>query len=191
MRNVAREAHSAANTRTDDEAEAVTGHARGTYGASEAEERSGVIVSWKMIVLDEPTRKFLECLSTERKKSGLTLRKLSEAIDAPLGTVKMYELGLNYPSLAILMRLAKVLCYDLSESVNYKVYYGMLCPREIKRKLRRYGLTYTELSKLTGYPKENVYASVNQKRYGSVLCLSAVLGVLKQEEELEVLRKRV
>ena len=101
----------------------------------------------------------------------------------------MYELGLNQPSLGVLMRLAELLGYDLSESVNYKVYHGLLRPYNLKRSLRRYSLSYVELSRLTGYASANIYASVNQKPYGSISCLLSVLEVLRQEREQEALRK--
>lgn len=143
----------------------------------------------KTIALDDATRKFLCTLSKARRKARLTLRELASAIGAPVGTVKMYELGLNLPSLGILMRLAEFFCYDLSDSVNYKVYHGELRPQSIKSLLRRYGLSYGELSRLTGYAKTNIYASVNQKPYGSIACLFAVLEVLRREQELEALRK--
>lgn len=141
------------------------------------------------IVLDEPTRKFLGTLGNVRRKAGMTLRELASAIGAPLGTVKMYEQGLNLPSLGILMRLAEYFGYDLSDSVNYKVYHEEVKPPSIKRVIRRYGLSYGELSELTGYATANIYASVNQKSYGSIACLFAVLKVLRRERELEELRK--
>ena len=139
-------------------------------------------------MLDAPTRKFLGMLRSFRTQARLTLRELATAIGAPLGTVKMYELGLNLPSLGVLMRLAEFFGYDLSESVNYKVYHGQISPSSLKRSLRRYALSYGELSRLTGYAKTNIYASVNQKTYGSLACLFAVLEVLRQEREQEALR---
>ena len=142
----------------------------------------------KTIVLDDTTRKFLGLLSSERQKAGLTLRELAEAMRELLGTVKMYELGLNYPSLPNLMKLAEVFGYDLSGSVNYDIYQRKISPRMAKRELRRYGLSYAEVSELTGYAKANIYAAINQKRYGSLKCLASVLEVLKQERELEHLR---
>ena len=147
-------------------------------------------MSWKAIALDDATRKFLGTLRSARREAGLTLRELASAIGAPLGTVKMYELGLNLPSLGILMRLADLFGYDLSASVNYKVYHGQICPCKLKRSLRRYALSYGELSRLTGYATANIYASVNQKSYGSIECLSAVLEVLRHERELEAFRAR-
>ena len=102
------------------------------------------------------------------------------------------EYNLEEGALGILMRLAEIFGYDLSDSVNYKVYHGELKPQNIKRLLCRYGLSYGELSELTGYAAANIYASVNQKSYGSIACLSAVLEVLRRERELERFRtKRV
>ena len=141
------------------------------------------------IVLDAPTLEFLSGLRELREKAGLSQRELCKALNISRGTFHMYELGLNLPSLGILMRLAEVFGYDLSASVNYKVYHGEMKPQGIKRVIRRYGLSYGELSELTGYATANIYASVNQKSYGSIACLFAVLKVLRRERELEELRK--
>lgn len=147
-------------------------------------------MSWKKIALDDPTRKFLGNLRAERKKAGLMWRELSAAICVPLGTVKMYAMGRNAPTLGILMRLSEVLGYDLSDSVNYKVYHHLIYPCDVKRRLRRYDLSYRELAELTGYAENHIWASVNRKPYGSIVCLWSVLEVLRREHELEEFRKR-
>ncbi|MBQ7543671.1 MAG: helix-turn-helix transcriptional regulator [Synergistaceae bacterium] len=146
----------------------------------------------KTIALDGPTQEFLRGLRGMRENAGLSQRELCKALNISRGTFHMYELGLNNPSLGMLMRLAEYFGYDLSDSVNYKVYHGKLTPADIKRTIRRYGLDYRELSRLTGYNFQHISQSVNMSGRWSAECLSAVLEVLRHERELERFRtKRV
>lgn len=147
-------------------------------------------MSWKMIVLDAPTRKFLVGLRRARQRVGMRQRDIAEALKLDETTYQKHELGLSYPSLENLMRLAEYFGQDLSASVNYKVYYRTLRPRDIKRQLRRYDLSYRELSEQTGYTLDLICRSVCMTNRGSLACLSAVLEVLRHEQELEELRKR-
>ena len=137
----------------------------------------------KQIVLDVPTRQFLGALRGLRREAGISYRELAAGISAPLGTVKMYEKGRNYPSLPMLMRLVEFFGYDLSQSVNYKYYHRKVQSVNIKRDLRSYGLSYSEVASLTGYSRDQVYASINYRYHGSVGCFAAVIEVLQAERE--------
>lgn len=81
------------------------------------------------------------------------------------------------------MKLAELFGYDLSDSVNYKYFYRTIQPLSIKSSLRKYGLTYGEVSRLTGYDKGHIYESVNLFPETTLACLSAVLEVIRQEQE--------
>ncbi|MBQ7544903.1 MAG: helix-turn-helix transcriptional regulator [Synergistaceae bacterium] len=144
----------------------------------------------RLIVLDEPTGKFLSALRSVRHKAGMSQRETARAVNIKKETYQMYELGLNRPSLERLMRLAEYFGYDLSESVNYKVFHGKIQPCSIKRELRRYGLSYRELSEQTGYTRDRICHSVRMNAKGSIKCLFAVLEVIRQEQEMETFRRK-
>ena len=143
----------------------------------------------KLIVLDEPTRSFLAGMRSIRLNAGLMLSDVAKQLGEPLGTVKMYEEGFNLPSLHMLLKLAELFGWDLSGSVNYKFFHRKVQPSTLKSSLKKYGLSYSEVARLTGYDKANVYAAVNMRSYGSVLCFAAVLEVIRSEEEAESLRR--
>lgn len=145
-------------------------------------------MSHKMIALDEPTRKFLGRLRNFRRRIGKHQWEIAEALNLDESTYQKHELGLSYPSLENLMRLAEYFGYDLSASVNHKVYYRTLKPEAIKRALRHYDLSYRELSEQTGYTMDRICSSVCMTAKGSLACLSAVLEVLRVEQDSESLR---
>lgn len=145
-------------------------------------------MSHKMIALDEPTRKFLGRLRNFRRRIGKHQWEIAEALNLDESTYQKHELGLSYPSLENLMRLAEYFGYDLSASVNHKVYYRTLKPEAIKRELRHYDLSYRELSEQTGYTMDRICSSVCMTAKGSLACLSAVLEVLRVEQDSESLR---
>ena len=148
-------------------------------------------MSHKMIALDEPTRRFLGELRSFRRRIGKHQREIAEALKLDESTYQKHELGLSYPSLENLMRLAEYFSYDLSESVNHKVYYGTLTPDDIKRSLRHYDLSYRELSEQTGYRLDRICSSVCMTAKGSLACLSAVLSVIRTEQESESIRREL
>ena len=144
----------------------------------------------KFIVQDEPTLRFLGAMRSVRRNAGLTLREVSRMLGIPYATLKTYEGGYNCPSLHTLMKLAELFGYDLSDSVNYKYYYRTIQPLAIKNSLRKYGLTYVEVSRLTGYDKGHIYESVNMLPKTTLGCLAAVLEVIRHEQEQERFRRK-
>ena len=148
-------------------------------------------MSHKMIALDEPTRKFLGRLRNFRRRVGKHQWEIAEALNLDESTYQKYELGLSYPSLENLMRLVEYFGYDLSASVNHKVYYKTLKPEAIKRELRHYDLSYRELSEQTGYTMDRICNSVCMTAKGSLACLWAVLEVLRAEQDLENIRREL
>lgn len=83
------------------------------------------------------------------------------------------------------MKLAVVLEYDLSCSVNYKYYHKQLKVRKLQRQKLRYGFSDLELGRLTGYHAALVKRSLNLEATGTLPCLSAILEVLEREERCE------
>ena len=147
-------------------------------------------MKWKMILLDEPTSKFLGTLKSTRQNAGMHQWQVAEAVKVKEKTYQKFELGVKVPSLENLMTLARFFGYDLSESLNHKVFYGKIKPYYIKQKLRRYDLSYSELSKRTGYTIDRISYSVRMTPKGSLMCLSAVLEVIREEQLMEAFREK-
>ncbi|MBQ7594135.1 MAG: hypothetical protein IJU48_07265 [Synergistaceae bacterium] len=89
------------------------------------------------------------------------------------------------------MKLAELFGVNLSASINYKFFYRKFCPDKLRQQIYRYGLTYAELSKLTGYTESRISESVRMRPRGTALCLSAVLEVLKSEMEAYKFRNKI
>ena len=143
----------------------------------------------KHIVFDDPTREFLCSLKEFRIQSGMSQQQVARYVGICECSIRDYENGRHNPSLRTLMKLAELFKHDISGSINYKYYHGKINARELKRRLNEYGLTYPELSKLTGYDTERITESVNLREHGSILCLSAVIEVIKREEYMWQFRR--
>ena len=148
-------------------------------------------ISEKHIALDEPTREFLSSLRVLREHSGMSVSYAANCLGIRRSALYVYENGRHKPNLNTLMKLAELFEYDLSGSINYKFYHGKLCASEIKDKLTMYGLTYSELSKLTGYDAERISDAVNLREHGSILCLWAVIEEIKREEHMWQIRRKI
>ena len=57
-------------------------------------------------------------------------------------------------TLRIFINLAKVLNYDISKSFNYKFYYGIITVEQLRKYIKKFGLTYEQISRCTGYSPE-------------------------------------
>lgn len=145
--------------------------------------------SVKRITLDEPARKFLQSLKTMREKAGLTKQALADAVGITRGNITGYENTSKLPLVATLIKLAEVFEYDLSESVNYKLYKGEISPTWMRYQLKRYGFNYAELSRLTGYSFYSVRNCFVFSKRITPQCLHAVLKVLEQEGEAAKMRQ--
>lgn len=145
---------------------------------------------YKCIADDSITREFLACLKVMRMKAGLSQKGLADMLNIRKNDVQCYELGRNSPSLSVLMRLAEFFKYDLSESVNYKFFHQTIKPSSLKRELKRFGLSYTEIGKLAGYDRQQIFETVNYRKYASVGCMAAILEILKHERMSSRLREK-
>lgn len=119
----------------------------------------------KHIVFDEPTRDLLNSLKELRRQSGMSQQYVARHIGVCEWAVHDYEKGRHKSNLSTLMKLAELFNYDISGSINHKYYHGKINASEMKRRLNRHGLTYPELSKLTGYDTERIAEAVNLKAY--------------------------
>ncbi len=145
----------------------------------------------KRVVLDEPALIFLQSLKVIRQGAGLTKQALADAVGIARSNIVGYETTRKLPSVATLIKLAEVLEYDLSQSVNYKLYHGEIKPVWLRYQLKLYGFNYAELSRMTGYSLYSVRNCFIFSRRITPQCLHAVLRVLEREIEAAKVRQKL
>ena len=142
----------------------------------------------KCIVLDEPTRKFLQSLGEMRREAGMTKRDLAQALNISPANITDYEKGCRTPSVGMLIRLAEFFSYDISESLNYQLYCGRVDLGRMREQFKRYGFSYMELARLTGYSQKSVRSCFHFTEQVTPQCFYAVLKVLEEEQRAYNLR---
>ena len=143
--------------------------------------KKGTDINTKVIAHDKITSDFLRNLRPIRKSLGFTQDFVANAVGITRSTFIYIEKGLVAPSLEILIKLAKFLKIDISASINAKFFYKKIDTATIKKAIRSYGLSYAELSQITGYSPERISLSVRLKPDASIRCLYAVLQVIHKE----------
>lgn len=137
-------------------------------------------MSSKKICNDEPTQGLLRGLKELRESIGYTRKELAQRIEVRPRTLQNYELQTRQPVLGRLLKLAEILGYDLSRSLNYKYYHGKVSLIRIRRRMLEKGITPQTLSRLTGYSLSMVQDTLMEKEKMSLSCLDAVLQVLRE-----------
>ncbi len=143
------------------------------------------------IAIDAPTREFLQSMKALRVSKGLSQYKLADAVGTKRTNIQAYESGRNLPALPMLIVLADYLGYDLSESLNYKYFHGSIAPSKLKVELARWGLSYAEAGRLTGYSKSHVNKSLNLIWGGSMECLTAIHELIRKEKRAYAVREEL
>ena len=134
----------------------------------------------KKICEDAPTRKFLSNLQKLRETQGYTYEELAQKIGVRPRTIRDYELQERRPVLVKLLKLAEILNYDLSRSLNYKYVHGRVSAITIRRQMQERELTPRRLSRMIGYSLHIVYGVLCWKKYLSLPCLEAIQQVVKK-----------
>lgn len=137
----------------------------------------------KRIVLDEPTSSFLQSLGDIRREAGMSRKALARTLNISPANITDYESGKRTPSVEMLIRLTELFGYDLSESLNYQLYHGQVNLVRLRRQLKRYGFSYMELARLTGYSHKSVRNCFHFTSQVTPQCLHAVLEVLEHERQ--------
>ena len=135
--------------------------------------------------LDEPTKVFLGSLAAIRKSAGITQKVLAGMLDIAEATLSDYERGKRIPLVHKLMRLAELLDYDLSSSINYKLYHEQINPKSLRRMFVRYGFDYTELAQLTGYCQRSIRDCLYFRDRATIHCFAAIISILEREKHRE------
>ena len=143
----------------------------------------------KCIVLDEPTKAFLSSLLFRRKAAGMTQRNLADMLNIADTNIAHYENGVRLPSVKTLVKLAEIFAFDLSDSINYQLYYERIRPERIREMFIRFGFSFTEMARLTGYSPKSIKDCYDFNYHATTQCMAAVLGVLEQEQASSEFRR--
>ena len=135
----------------------------------------------KKIVLDEPTRAFLSSLKSMRQAAGLSMKNLADFLNISSANIANYETGLHLPSIKTLVKLAEYFSYDLSTSINYKLFHGELNISRLRELFCKFGFTFSEMSTLTGYSSRSVQDCLALSYKATPQCIAAVVNVLEHE----------
>ena len=135
----------------------------------------------KNILLDVPTSTLLSSLGQRRIDFGMSVKELAKELSLSPRSIRCYELGHYPPTLLNLINISEFFRYDLSKSLNYKFFHGLIRADKIKARMKSLGMTCTELAQLTGYCRGIVYETINLRSGTSLFSLSTVLNVLGKE----------
>ena len=145
----------------------------------------------KAIALDDITIEFLKNMRSIRKNLGFSQAAIAKAVGYERTTIVAVELGHAYPCLELLLRLADFFHFDISQSINYKFFHRKIDTARIKKSIRLYGLSFKEISHITGYCPEFISSSVRMKPDASAICLQAILNVLRKERIAFLVREHL
>ena len=137
----------------------------------------------KNILLDVPSSTLLSSIKQRRIDYGLSVKQLAEKLCISHRSIQSYEQGKYPPILLTLINMGEFFGYDLSDSLNYKFFHGLIRSDEIKERMKYLGLTYVELARLTGYSRSVIYETINLRSGTSLFSLNAVLKVLNIERK--------
>lgn len=153
--------------------------------------RKGFNINTKNIALDDITAEFLCNLRHLREAQGFTQKFIAEYANTTRTCVTCYEQGKSIPSLRTLIKLAEVLKYDISQSVNYKFFYRKINPDKIMKSIRVHGFSFVEISSIVGYSPEKVSLAVRAKPNASIQCLHEIMQLLQRERIAYTVRQHI
>ncbi len=145
----------------------------------------------KKICLDEVSVRFLRLLKSERLKAGLSQSELGKLVGTKRSLISTYENESRIPTVGYFVKLAEVLGYDLSSSVNYKYYHGLIDFRRLNKWLSFFGFTIRELSHYVMYDEATVGKIFSGRYKVSLDCLSKILEIFEDEHSLLKFRNKL
>ncbi len=133
------------------------------------------------IHLDEQTICNLQGMRTDRKKLGLSRKKLSELTGINYASIADYEEGRCAPHLSRYLLLAEIFGWDIKDSVNY-IFANTTTKYDLKKRARSYGLSTEELSRLTNFSQGTIENALYMQKLGTLNGFAAILEVIQDEE---------
>ncbi|MBQ7578127.1 MAG: helix-turn-helix transcriptional regulator [Synergistaceae bacterium] len=132
---------------------------------------------------DEYTVKFMRDLGGLMKQAGFDISTLAERIEISRSSLQEYRRCFSFPRLKNLMKLVKFFNYDLSQSINYKVFHKEINFNAVRLRLKRLGITRYEFPRIKGYCFSGISHLLNKRfNHKSVRLLAMLLDYLNEEE---------
>ena len=138
----------------------------------------------KNIVLDEPAEELVSTLKARRTAAGLSTQALAELLNVSASSIVLYEKKKNMPQIHCLIKLAEIFSFDLSDSINYKLFHGIVNKETLRRTFRMYGFNYSEMARLTGYSSRSIQECFAFSDKATPQCIAAIFSVLERERKL-------
>ena len=145
----------------------------------------------KLIALDDVTVDFLKNLRALRENLGYTQYYVAQQVDVKRSSIIDYEKRRVNPTLLTLIRLAEVLKFDISESINYKFFYGKIKKSKIREDMRSFALSFREIARIIGISRDSVRVTVRFLPKASIPCLLAILQVIEHEKQAFAVRQHL
>ena len=133
------------------------------------------------IHMDEQAISNLNGMKAERKRLGLSRKKLSELTGINYSSIADYETGRYAPYLSRYLKLAEFFGWDIRDSANYK-FASMTAKHDLKRRKSSYGLNTKEISGLTNFSESSIENVLYMHSRSTINSFAAVLEVLDAEE---------
>ena len=136
-------------------------------------------------MLDEPTKKFIRSLKfLIWEKTGMSVSQFAKSLNISSSLMYQYISFKKIPSIRRLMFLVNYFDYDLSESINYKLYHKKIVLWDLKARMRNIGMTFREASQILNckYRSLNRIFWPRDKDLFSVCILADFISMLEREE---------
>lgn len=138
------------------------------------------------IHLDDQTVSNLKSMRAERKRLGLSRKKLSELTGIRYGAIADYETGRYAPHLSRYLKLAEFFGWDIRDSPNYK-FAKTTAKYGLKKRKRYYGLNAEEISRLTNFSEGSIENALYVQSRSTINSFAAVMKVLDDEDRRSTL----
>ncbi len=136
--------------------------------------------------MDEQTINNLKGIKADRKRLGLSRKKLSELTGINYKAISDYETGRYAPHLSRYLRLAEFFGWDIRDSPNYK-FGKTTVKQDLKKRKKSYGLSTVEISHLTNFSEDSIENALYNHNRSTINSFAAVLEVLDEEEKRSTL----
>lgn len=141
---------------------------------------------------DEISVDFVKSIKARREAMGLSQPKLAGKVGVQRGSIAKYELGIQFPCLNALIKLAIFFGADISESLNWKCWNNEINLADIRHKLKRYGITHREADNIDSIcGKSSLAETLRGYSRGSVKSLAGLVNLIEEEEQLEQMREEI
>ena len=140
----------------------------------------------KHLYVDEDTLKLLQSIKIERKKRGLTIFTLAEAIGVNFRRISDYEREKCVPNLNIFLKLAEFFDWDISSNINFIFSQNNDNFKALKKILKLHNISFCEFQRLTFWDDKNLFKLFNGE--GSVAVFAELVRFLNEEARLAEFR---